>query len=85
MSDDIDLIYSPLQQTYTENGRTIDIQIYRSVNSGWTLEVVDENGDSTIWDTEFDTDQDALDQVMWEIKEDGIEALIGFKPDVTLH
>ena len=85
MNDDIELIYSPLQQIYPENGKTIYIQIYRSVDSGWTLEVVDENGDSTIWDAEFDTDQDALDQVMWEIKEDGIEALISPEPDVTLH
>ena len=85
MSDDIELIFSPLQQTYTESGTTIDIQIYRSVDSGWTLEVVDEHGNSTIWDSEFDTDQDALDQLMWEIKEDGIEALIALEADVTLH
>lgn len=85
MTDDIDLIYSPLQQTYTESGRTIDIQIYRSADSGWTLEVVDEYGNSAVWDAEFDTDQDALDQVMWEIKEDSIEALVGPEPEVTLH
>lgn len=85
MSNDIELIYSPLQKTYTESGITIDIQIYRSADSGWTLEVVDKYGNSTVWDAEFDTDQDALDQVMWEIKEDGIKALIGPEPEVTVH
>ena len=34
MTDDIELIYSPLQQTYTEDGKTVDIQIYRSADSG---------------------------------------------------
>ena len=49
------------------------------------LEVVDQYGNSTVWEAEFDTDQDAFDQVMWEIKEDGIKALIGPEPEVTVH
>lgn len=85
MMDEIELIYSPLQQSYTEDGKTVDIQIYRSPSSGWTLEVVDQYGNSTVWDAEFDTDRDALDQVMWEIKEDGIKAFIGPEPDATVH
>ena len=85
MTEEIELIYSPLQQTYTKDGETVDIQIYRSPDSGWTLEVVDKFGNSTVWEAEFETDQDALDQVMWEIKEDGIKALIGPEPEVTVH
>ena len=85
MTEEIELIYSPLQQTYTEDGQTVDIQIYRSTDSGWMLEVVDQHGNSTVWETEFETDQEALDQVMWEIKEDGIKALIGPEPEVTVH
>lgn len=85
MAEDIELIYSPLQQTYTADGETVDIQIYRSADSGWTLEVVDKFGNSTVWEAEFDTDQEALDQVMWEIKEDGVKALIGPAPEVTVH
>ena len=49
------------------------------------LEVVDQYGNSTVREAEFDTDQDALDQVMWEIKEDGIKALIGPEPEETVH
>ena len=85
MTEEIELIYSPLQQTYTEDGKTVDIQIYRSADSGWTLEVVDQYGNSTVWEAEFETDQEALDQVMWEIKEDGIKALIGPEPEVAVH
>lgn len=43
-------------------------KIYRSEDSGWALEVVDKYGNSTVWDAEFDADQDALDQVMWKSK-----------------
>lgn len=42
MYDEHDLIDSPLTQTYTANGRSVEIQIYRMPDSGWTLEVVDQ-------------------------------------------
>jgi hypothetical protein len=66
MTDEFEVIYSPLQQSYTEDGITVDIQIYRSPTSGWTLEVVDQYGNSTVWEAEFETDQEALDQVLWK-------------------
>ncbi len=44
---------------------------------GWLLEVVDEYGNSTVWDDPFDTEQEALDEAMNTIDEEGINALIG--------
>ncbi len=85
MLDENDLIYSPLQQTFTKDGKTINIQICRLPDTGWTLEVVDQYNNSIVWDGEFDTDQEALDQVLWEIGEDGIDAFIGRDPNVSLH
>jgi len=41
------------------------------------LEGVDEYENSTVWDTAFESDQDALDEALRTIKEDGIESLIG--------
>ena len=41
MYDEHDLIDSPLNQTYTADGRSVEIHIYRMPNTGWTLEVVD--------------------------------------------
>jgi uncharacterized protein len=72
-----ELIYSPLQQTYTISDKSIEIQIYRQPDTGWTIEVVDEYGNSTVWDDEFATDQLAFDEVMRTITEDGIDSLIG--------
>ncbi len=77
MSEENRLIYSSLQQTYTIGDKSIDIQIYRLPETGWTIEVVDEHGNSTVWNDEFATDQDAFDEVMRTIAEDGIDALIG--------
>lgn len=77
MHDQHDLIYSPLQQYYTIGTHTVEICIYRMPHTDWTLEVVDEHGNSTVWDDEFGTDQAALDEVMQTIRDDGIESLIG--------
>ena len=71
------LIHSPLQQVCTVAGKSIDIRIYRLQHTGWTLEVVDAYGNSTVWDDEFATDQAAFDEVMRTLAEEGIDALIG--------
>lgn len=85
MADENDLIYSPLQQTYTEDGKSVEIQIYRMPDTGWTLEVVDQYNNSTVWDSEFATDQDALDLAFEEFKGEGIDAFIGRDPAASVH
>lgn len=71
MQKESELIYSPLQQTYSTGGKSVDIKIYRLPETGWTVEVVDEHGNSTVWKDEFATDQDAFDEVMNTIREEG--------------
>ena len=85
MYDENDLIYSPLQQKYTSEGKTVEVCIYRMPDTGWTLEVVDQYNNSTVWDGEFDTDQEAFDLFLEEIKEEGIEAMIGPEPGTSPH
>ena len=41
---------------------------------GWTLEVVNEEGTSIVWDDLFDTDREAYDEFRETLKQDGIEA-----------
>jgi uncharacterized protein len=77
MQEESQLTYSPLQQTYTVGDKSIDVQIYRLPETGWTAEVVDEHGNSTVWNDEFATDQLAFDEVMKTIAEEGIDSLIG--------
>jgi hypothetical protein len=85
MYDEHDLIDSPLNQTYTADGRSVEIHIYRMPHTGWTLEVVDDLNKSTVWDGEFATDQEALDTAMAEINAEGIEAFIARPPEQPTH
>lgn len=85
MYNENDLIYSPLQQCYTADGETVEVCIYRMPDTGWTLEVVDRYGNSTVWDGEFTTDEEAFNQFLADLKEDGIEAIIGPAPGPSLH
>lgn len=56
------------------------MEIYRAENEDWILEVVDQHGNSTVWDDLFPTDQSALDEAMRTIDQDGIGAVIGPPP-----
>lgn len=77
IEDDQYPIHSPLEQSLTRNGKTITVEIYGGDDDGWILEVVDEHGNSTVWNNTFKTDQEALNEVLKTIDEDGIESLIG--------
>ena len=54
---------------------TVDVQIYRLENSKWTLEVIDSEGTSTVWDDPFDTAEAALAEFRRCIAEEGIISL----------
>jgi len=77
MSENVEYIQSPLCQKYTEGSLTVEIDIYRTEESGWILEIVDEGNNSTVWEDPFETDQDALDEALDALKQEGIEAFVG--------
>ncbi|WP_426105944.1 UPF0149 family protein [Massilia sp. TSP1-1-2] len=77
IDEDTPIIYSSLNQTVSRSGRSVQVEIYRAENEDWILEVVDEHGNSTVWDDLFPTDQAALDEAMRTIDEQGIDAVIG--------
>lgn len=76
MTDDMDIIHSPLAQTHSADGHTLRIDIYRSTNSPWILEVVDEGGTSTVWDDPFETDTAALEAAFLAIEKEGIASFV---------
>lgn len=45
-------------------------------DSDWTLEVVDQFNNSTVWAQEFKTDAEAFKVCLEEIEKDGINAFI---------
>ena len=82
---DLEIVMSPLCREITGDGIKIQVDIYRGENdSGWILEVIDEENASTVWDDPFDTDREALDEVMEVIKQDGIRSFLESEAGVTL-
>ena len=76
-----EIIYSPLCRKFAQDDKAIDIHIYRRVNKDtWILEVVSEDGSSTVWDDRFDSDYDALAEVQATIAYEGMSA---FEEDGT--
>lgn len=85
MDDETKLIISRLSRTITRDGITVDIHIFRSEGDPeWTLEVVDHDGASTVWEDTFATEQDALNEVFQTI---AVEGMSGFlrEPGHKLH
>ena len=77
MNDDYQLVDSPLSQKITRDGMTIEVLIYRGTDDdGWSLEVVDHENGSTVWDHRFPTDQAALDEVLLTIEHEGIASFL---------
>jgi uncharacterized protein len=70
-------IHSPLSQSITREGQTVQVEIFENGEGGWLLEVVDDYGNSTVWDDPFPTDTEALDEAVRTIDDEGIHALIG--------
>ncbi len=77
MEDEFELETSPLSQPLTDDGKTVQVDIYRGGGSDWHLEVIDEAGNSTVWDDQFPTDSEALEEAKATIRDEGIDVLIG--------
>ena len=85
IDDEFTLIESKLSGFITEDGMTIEVCIYRSdAERTWLLEVVDEEGGSTVWGERFETDQAALDEAKQIIEKDGMAIFLSY-PDETKH
>jgi hypothetical protein len=77
MSDASNPKKSALSRTYTEDGKTLDIEITGDRKGGWLLAVADANGNTTNWEDPFPTEQAALDEALAAISEEGIDLFIG--------
>ena len=75
--DEIELIYSRHCQSVTMNGQTVNVHIYSSGKNDWILEVVDQDNNSTVWNDQFKTDDEAFQEFERTLNEEGIESMIG--------
>jgi hypothetical protein len=74
----LEIEYSPLCEEVTRDGLTVRVQIYRhkTGNEGWSLEVVDHEGASTVWDDLFETDHEALAEFSRTLEAEGIQPFL---------
>ena len=81
---DRELEFSPLSGRVTRHGVTVQVHIYRFADTDdrWTLEVVDHEDGSTVWDGDFATDVDAYEAFEQCIQRDGIRT---FTEDTPTH
>lgn len=86
MDDDPVLITSGLSQKLEEDAYDFEINIFRLEDEErWTLEVVDQDGTSHVWDETFPLDSAALAEARTAIRVEGPKAFIAGGPSLTIH
>jgi len=72
-----DLVTSPLSRECEIGGHTVNVEIYGCGKNDWILEVLDADGNSTVWDSTFETDALAFQEFQRTTEEEGIDSVIG--------
>ena len=71
------LVTSTKSQSVMVDGYRFDIEIYRlETDKPWTLEVVDFEGTSHVWDEQFRSDKDARNEAIQALEKDGAVAFM---------
>lgn len=71
------LIDSELSQTICQDDITVRVAIFKlEEEEGWTLEVVNEAGTSTVWEDPFDTDAEAFEAFKRAVETEGMETFL---------
>lgn len=81
-SKDPKLIDSKHSGYVTRDGVTVELCIYRLEHTKWTLEVVDAEGNSTVWEEEFESEDDAFAEFERTVRESG---MLEFLPTASKH
>ena len=78
MNEEPEIEMSEKSQTVSSGGKNLSVEIYRIKGTqGWSLEVVDEFNNSTVWDDLFETDSEAIAEAKKAILEDRAGAFVG--------
>ncbi len=77
MDRDPELVRSSFSGPVTRQAVTVRLEIYRLERDlKWVLEVVNQNGTSTVWDDLFDTDGAAYDAFEAAVEQEGMDAFL---------
>ena len=71
------LIYSPLNGYFTKDGATVEVSIISTdLDPAWSLEVINDLGASTVWDQQFETDDQAYAAFRRAVEEEGMRTFL---------
>lgn len=76
MSEDPEIITSSYNGRFSRDGITVEISICRLEHTKWSLEVVDEDNNSIVWDGEFETDDEAYREFMRSVETEGLDGIL---------
>ena len=75
--DEPNMVNSGKSQRVIIDGLSFSIEIYRlQTDKNWTLEVVDHEGTSHVWDDQFESDKDARNTALEAIQSEGAPAFM---------
>ena len=72
------IVTSPLtNRSFTRDGVTVGVHIYRLEHEDkWTLEVVDGENNSIVWNGDFDTNGKAHDEFLRTVETEGMDGIL---------
>lgn len=81
------LEHSEFSGEFEDNDITVLVDIFRPAgsSSGWTLEVISQDEDVTLWENTFATDQEAWEEFLATAERDGIESFLLDEESDSLH
>jgi hypothetical protein len=85
MEEDRDFEHSPLSGSFSRDGETVDVEIYRyaGTQDPWQLVVIDlSSGRCTAWQQTFATDQEAFEAFTAMVEAEGMATFTGVVPPV---
>lgn len=75
MTNDTDILNSPVSRTVSRSRTTLDVEIYRRASDhAWRLRIVNQTGTTIHWAEDFETDEEALKAFEADLERDGIES-----------
>ncbi|MEQ1616113.1 MAG: hypothetical protein ABL904_25460 [Hyphomicrobiaceae bacterium] len=84
--EDFEIEVSPLCRSVEREGASVEIHIYRGgEEESWVLEIVDQQGTSTVWDDRFTTDKAALQEALSALELEGIGPFLTADEPKRLH
>jgi uncharacterized protein len=70
-----------LSKEIRKGNKWVRIDVYGDDEGGWLLEIVDEYWNSTCWDEPFKSAQEAMNEGINAIENEGIESFIDYSPE----